>query len=98
MGKRGGYRPGSGRKVGSKVRATIENRATIEELARRHTEVALSALVKVASTSESDSARVSAASVLLDRGYGKPRQVAEIGGKDGGPIHVTISAADAALL
>jgi len=86
MARRGGKRPNAGRKAGSVVRGTIENRDAIGELARAHTEVALQALVKVATKSDSDAARVSAASALLDRGYGKPRQTAEITGKDGGPI------------
>lgn len=84
--KRGGYRPGAGRKPGSKDRATIEQKATLEELARSHTTTALDVLVQVAQASESDSARVSAANAILDRGYGKPKQAMEHTGKDGGPM------------
>ena len=86
MAKRGGVRPGSGRKKGSKVRATIENRGTIGELARAHTEIALETLVRIATKSESDAAAVAASNSLLDRGYGKPSQAIEHTGKDGGPI------------
>lgn len=44
--------------------------------ARAHTAVALQTLVEVCK-SGGDSARVSAASALLDRGYGKPTQTIE---------------------
>jgi len=84
--KHGGKRPGAGRPQGAKARATIEQKATLEELARAHTDTALGVLVQVAQSSESDSARVAAANAILDRGYGKPRQSTEITGKDGGPI------------
>lgn len=96
MDRRGGKRPGAGRKKGSVVRATKENRGTIEELARQHTPMAIATLVAVASKSESDAARVAAANSLIDRGYGKPRQSIEHTGKDGGPIQSQeVSAFDA---
>lgn len=82
----GGKRPGAGRKPGSKDKATAEQTGTLAELAREHTGTALKVLVQVAQASESDAARVSAANAILDRGYGKPTQVSEITGKDGGPI------------
>lgn len=83
---RGGKRPGAGRPKGAVDRATIEQKATLEELARAHTETAINVLVQVAQASESDAARVSAAGLILDRGYGKARQAVEHTGKDGGPI------------
>jgi hypothetical protein len=46
----------------------------------------LRTLVKVAKDGESEAARVTAASALLDRGYGKPTQSHEHTGADGGPI------------
>lgn len=90
---RGGKRPGAGRKKGAKDKATIEQKATLEELARSHTDTAVNVLVQVAQASESDAARVSAASAILDRGYGKARQAVEHTGKDGGPI-VSIDLSD----
>jgi hypothetical protein len=75
---RGGKRPGAGRPKGALNRATIENKANIEQLARAHTEVALRTLVEIATKeSAGESARVSAATAILDRGYGKPRQSVE---------------------
>lgn len=85
---RGGKRPGAGRPKGAVDRATAEQKATLEELARSHTETALNVLVQVAQASESDAARVSAASVILDRGYGKARQGLEHTGKDGEAIAI----------
>lgn len=83
---RGGARPGAGRPKGVVNRATVAQKGTLEELARAHTKLALSVLASVAEASESDSARVSAATALLDRGYGKPRQAVEVGGEQDNPI------------
>lgn len=81
--KRGGKRPGAGRTKGLLNRATKEHKATLSDLARAHTAVALKALVSIATKGESESARVSAANALLDRAYGKPRQSVEHSGTVG---------------
>lgn len=86
MAQRGGKRPGAGRPKGAKDKATREQGATLAELARTHSKVALDALVKVAKSGESESARVSAATAILDRGFGRPTQAHEHTGKNGGPI------------
>ena len=44
----------------------------IRELARRHTGAALATLVEICESGESESARVAAATAILDRGWGKP--------------------------
>jgi Family of unknown function (DUF5681) len=44
----------------------------IRELARQHTELALRTLAEIAERGENESARVSAANAILDRGWGKP--------------------------
>ena len=94
MAERGGKRPGAGRPVGSRDTATIEQRGTIEELARSHAPTAMATLVDIAAKGDSEAARVSAANAILDRGYGKPMQAMEHTGKDGAPlipvINVTI--------
>lgn len=64
---RGGRREGSGRKAGVPNKATAEIKAT----AQKHGPVILAELVRLATTSESHAARVSAASIVLDRAYGK---------------------------
>jgi hypothetical protein len=66
----------------------------VRDLARAHTETALNTLVSIASNPRyPPAARVSAASALLDRGYGRPAQ--ELGitphppAPLGGPLTVT---------
>ena len=78
-GAKPGERRGPGRK-GIPNKATKEAKVALEELAKGHSEAALQALVHVATTGESEAARVSAAVAILDRGYGKPRQSVEHGG------------------
>ncbi len=60
------------RPKGAKNHATIE----IETRAREHAGDAIAALVEVAKDKKS-AARVAAASALLDRGYGRPKQAIE---------------------
>lgn len=56
----------------------------VRELARQYTQQAVEQLVKVMTSSGSDSARVAAINTLLDRGWGKAEQ--PITGAEGGPI------------
>ena len=89
--KRGGKRSGAGRKPGSLSRATKEQKATLSDLAKQYTAVALEALVSVLNKAEaSDSARVAAATAILDRAYGKPAQSLELAGADGDPLTIQI--------
>jgi hypothetical protein len=83
----GGKRAGAGRPKGVVNRVTAEKRATIEEIARRYTDEAIAVLVDVAKNGASDSARVGAATALLDRGYGRPHQHMD--------LHATIGHEDA---
>lgn len=92
MAQQGGKRPGAGRPKGAKDRLTREAGATLSDLARAHTADALKVLVEVATQGASEAARVSAAVAILDRGYGKPSQSIELGGPDGGPVQVDLSA------
>ena len=48
--------------------------AEIRQLARERGPEAIAALVKVMTKGKSEAARVAAATALLDRGWGKPRQ------------------------
>ena len=72
MASHGGNREGSGRPGGAGNKATSELKLNLSELARKQTQDALSALVGVMNTSQSDSARIAAATAILDRGYGRP--------------------------
>ena len=92
--RRGGARVNAGRPLGRKTKATLEAKATLSELAREYTQVALDALVRVASSLQSsDSATVAAAVALLDRGYGRPSQSIDVTGASSGPVLNYISLA-----
>lgn len=59
----------------------------IRSFARKHTEAAINCLAGIMNSSEAqDSARVSAANSLLDRGWGKPSQ--PISGDDENPLTI----------
>ncbi len=66
----------------------------VVELARAETETAIRTLVTIAKSGGSESARVSAAQALLDRGWGRAALPVEHSGPDGAPIHVERSAND----
>ena len=72
----GGARKGSGRPPGAKNKVPLE----IRNLARSFAPEAITELHRIGVSSQSDTARVSAISALLDRAYGKPKQ--PIGGED----------------
>lgn len=62
-------------------------KADIRSLARSHTDKAINVLVGIANQPKAPpAARVSAATALLDRGWGKPVQGMEHSGPDGAPI------------
>lgn len=73
--KRGGKRPGSGRKAGTPNRITIE----LKQLANEYTEEAIQVFVDVMRNPETPAAvKIAAADKLLDRGHGRPAQSVEI--------------------
>ena len=82
MAPRGGARPGAGRKPGKVSAAKRE----LSEMAKEHAEMALRTLAQIAQSGEGEAARVSAATAILDRAYGKPPQSLEHSGKDGAPL------------
>lgn len=68
-------------------------------MAREYTGIALRTLVEVATKGTSESARVSAAGIILDRGYGKAIQALSHENPDGsamtGPVlNLTVTRAD----
>lgn len=87
----GGKRPRAGRKPGAKDRAAKGEVANLSVQARKHTPAMLKALVKVATAGMSEAAQVSAATAILDRGYGRPMQSLEHTGAGGGPIKHDLS-------
>jgi hypothetical protein len=51
-------------------------KTSIQQLIRQHGATAIDALVKIATKGKSESARISAATALLDRGFGnRPSQL-----------------------
>lgn len=86
MASHGGARPNAGRKPGAVKKAKLD----IAEKAKAYGEDALATLADImGDTNAPHSARVSAANHLLDRGFGKPMQAVEVGGKDGEKIAFT---------
>lgn len=76
-----------GRKPGTPNKAT----ASIRDIAREYTGDAVKALVDVLNdVQQPASARVSAASAILDRGFGRPTQSMELTGAEGGPVEQLI--------
>ena len=69
-GDRGKWLPGSSPNPGGRPKI-IED---IRDLAREHSATAINTLVQIAESGKQESARVAAASALLDRGWGKPTQ------------------------
>jgi hypothetical protein len=64
----------------------------IKSLARGHTETAINVLAGIMNEPDAPhAARVSAATALLDRGWGKPAQAVGTEGEDGevGPLVIT---------
>lgn len=75
---RGGRRPGAGRPAGSQNKDTAASRAALADLVAGHVETAIATLAEIARNGESESARVSAATAILDRAYGRPGQSVEV--------------------
>lgn len=71
-----------GRKKGTPNKATAE----IRELAQAYAPEYLAELARLAKEAQSESVRVSAIGMLLDRGYGKASQQMQLTGKDDEPL------------
>jgi hypothetical protein len=77
-----------GKPPGTKNKTTIE----LREAAREYTEEALKTLVHICQNGKSEQARISAATALLDRGYGKPSQTVQMGTDAESPLAIKIDA------
>lgn len=67
---KGGKRRGAGRKPG----AVSPVKKALAELAKAYAPEALKTLASISKDGETESARVSAATAILDRAYGRPHQ------------------------
>lgn len=82
---RGNPRPaGSGRKAGTPNQVSAEIRA----LAQEHGPQAIETLAHLMEHGDTAATRVLAANALLDRGFGKPKQMTEVSGPEEGPIPI----------
>ena len=70
----GGRRPGAGRPPGTANKLT----RPLKELAAQYTEDSIYTLVTLLDHAESEQVRLAAATALLDRGHGRPRQEIEL--------------------
>lgn len=75
----GGRRPGAGRPPGAPNKLS----RPLKEAAALHTEGCLETLVRLRDTAESEQVQLAAATALLDRGHGRPRQELELSKKEG---------------
>ena len=69
--KRGGYREGAGRPLGSVNKSSLKSHLELAEKIKMNADEIINILMDVAQNSSNDSARISACNSLLSRGYGK---------------------------
>ncbi len=81
---RGGRRPGAGRPLGAPNKIT----RPVKELAAQHTEGSIHTLVRLRDHAESEQVRLQAATALLDRGHGRPRQELDVTQNNGVRVFV----------
>jgi hypothetical protein len=68
------FQKGQSGNPGGRAKNKLPDGRTLSELAKDHTEDALKALIRVLQEGSTDSAVVQAATAVLDRGWGRPRQ------------------------
>ena len=80
-----------GLKTGGRQKGTPnKNTANSKASASEHGPEAIREILVLAKTAENETTRLAAWRELLDRGYGKPPQYAEIGSKGGAPLTLVI--------
>jgi hypothetical protein len=82
------FRKGKSGNPGGRPKKT-EQVIEIEALARQYAPQAMEALVKIALTGKSDSARVAASIAILDRAFGRPRQMLQAESKSNVQYFIT---------
>ncbi len=69
------FQPGTSGNPSGRPKVTLADGRSLSEVAREHTVAAINVLLEVAQSKEQPAAaRVSAATALLDRGWGRPTQ------------------------
>lgn len=87
---RGGPRPGAGRPPGQPNRDTAARRAALADLLSDQVETAIATLAELAASAQSETARLSAATAILDRVYGRPAQAVDLAGQVDMPARIVI--------
>ena len=67
----------------------------VQELARQHAPTVIVELARLALRAKSETARIAAIRELLDRGYGRPRQVMEVSVPADNPLQLLLDEIDA---
>ena len=67
----------------------------VQELARQHAPTVIVELARLALKAKSETARIAAIRELLDRGYGRPRQVMEVSVPADNPLQLLLDEIDA---
>lgn len=65
----------------------------LEEACRIRAPEALATIARIMDEGENERNRLSAAIYIIDRGFGKAKEVREIHGKDGGPVQISMEQA-----
>ena len=93
---RGGKRDGAGRPAGQPNRDTAQRRAALADLVDGHVQTAVATLAEIAKDGQSESARISASTAILDRAYGRPAQAVEMDVTDTTPERIEVIYIEAA--
>lgn len=94
---RGGKRPGAGRPAGAKQLKSKLDVAKFQSEMQDHLQTAIIALVDVAENGKSESARVSAATEIINRAVGRSVPVQELGNVVGDFLRVLMDEGKEAL-
>jgi len=87
---RGGKRDGAGRPPGQPNRDTAQRRAALADLVDGHVQTAVATLAAIAKDGQSEAARISASTAILDRAYGRPAQAVALDVTDTTPERIEV--------
>lgn len=63
----------------------------LERMCREKTPEALNTILAIMKDGDQERNRLAAATYVIDRGWGRPRQSLEHSGKDGEPLHIEVT-------